>query len=85
FFRLSKDALLIKEIPVSATSLIQVQTGFKDPTIAPNTVYTSPQSQETIDVTNTNSGLEVSFCYNCGAKLFTKRQFCENCGVELEE
>jgi len=85
FFRLSKDALLIKEIPISATSLIQVQTGFKDPSIAPNTIYTSPQSQETIDVTNTNSGLEVSFCYNCGAKLFTKGQFCENCGVELEE
>ncbi len=83
FFRLSKDALLIKEIPVSATSVIQVQTGFKDPSISPNT--TSPQSHEIIDVTNTNSELEVSFCYNCGAKLFTKRQYCENCGVELEE
>lgn len=85
FIRLSKDALLLKDIPVSATSLIQVQTGFKDPSISPNTVYTSPQSHEAINVTSTNGGTEVSFCYNCGAKLFTKRKFCENCGVEIEE
>lgn len=85
FFRLSKDALLIKETPVPATSLIQVQTGFKEPTFAPNTVYTSPQSHETVDVTDTINEPDVIFCYNCGAKLFTKTQFCENCGVEIEE
>jgi len=85
FFRLSKDALLIKEIPVSATSMIQVQTGFKDPTFAPNADYSQPQTQETIDDTTAFSELGVGFCYNCGAKLFTKTQFCKNCGVELEE
>ncbi len=85
FFKLSKDALLIKGITVSATSLIQVQTGFKDPTIAPNTVYTSPQSHETAYDKETLSEPDVRFCYNCGAKLFVKTQFCENCGVEIEE
>lgn len=85
FFRLSKDALLIKEMPVSATSMIQVQTGFKDPIFAPNTDYTQPQTQETIADTAALSEPGVSFCYNCGAKLFTKTQFCNNCGVEFDE
>ena len=82
-FRLSKDALLIKEAPVSATSMIQVQTGFKEPTFTPSTIYTPPQSNETANDSEALSEPEVEFCFNCGAKLFTKTQFCKNCGVEL--
>lgn len=85
FFRLSKDALLIKEIPVSATSVIQVETGFKEPTYQPSTVYTSPQTQEPSSVTENLNEPGVGFCYNCGAKQFTKTQFCKNCGVKFDE
>ncbi len=85
FYKLGNDAKNIQEIFGVSQPVIQVQTGFKEPSRAQSS-YVIQQS----NIIETESSpmeyeSEARFCYNCGAKFFAETKFCKNCGIELDE
>ncbi len=85
FYKLGNDAKNIQEIFGGFQPVIQVQTGFKEPSRKQSSYISQPSN--IIDAESSPVGFEseARFCYNCGAKFFTETKFCKNCGVELDE
>ena len=85
FYKLGNNAKLIRGSLHSSEQLIQVTTEYEKPyqpsqsAYVASKIYSEPLIDEPV-----NSDV-ASFCYNCGAKIFSSTKFCENCGANLED
>ncbi len=85
FYKLGNDAKNIQEIFGVSQPVIQVQTGFKEPSRAQSSYVIQQSKIIEAESSPMEDESEARFCYNCGAKFFVETKFCKNCGIELDE
>ncbi len=85
FYKLGNDAKSIQEIFGVSQPVIQVQTGFKEPSRAQSSYVIQQSKIIEAESSPMEDESEARFCYNCGAKFFVETKFCKNCGIELDE
>jgi flagellar basal body-associated protein FliL len=85
FYKLGNDAKNIQEIIGVSQPVIQVQTGFKEPSRAQSSYIIQQSNIIETESSPIEFESEARFCYNCGAKFFAETKFCKNCGIELDD